>query len=129
MDRITKLNCEGVEYALDFSLNAAEEVFKRYGDLNVNKALFTSEDNNATIIDVVMETVWLLELLTQEGSKYFLKKTGEKYPVFDAEALMLMPFADVLELRVPVLNAIATGMLPTVEVKPDKKNEETETEK
>lgn len=129
MNRITKIKIDGTEYAMNFSVSAAEAVFNRYGDLNVNKALFVSEENKNTVVDVVKEIAWLLDIMSHEGAKHLQKTTGEEYPAIDAETVLLMPMGDVLDLHIKVLYAVSAGMSPTVEVKPDKKNEETEAEK
>lgn len=129
MDRITKISINGVEYALNFSVNAAEAVLNRYGDLNINKAFFVSKESKNSVVDVIKEVAWLLDILTHEGAEYLREKTGEEYPVIDAKTIQLMPMGDVLDMHARVLQAVGTGMMHTVEVKPDKKNEETETEK
>lgn len=130
MNRVIKTTINGTEYVLNFSVNAAEAMIQRYGTLEkIQDALVTSKENKREITDIIKEVAWMIELLSREGAKYHYLVDGTEYHEISEETVMLMPLMDVLELRAPVLNAIAAGMMPTVEVKPDKKNEETETEK
>ena len=60
------INIAGTSYPLNFSLEAAEQIEDRYGDISKITGAFKGEKMSA----VNKEAVWLLTLLISQGIAY-----------------------------------------------------------
>lgn len=132
MERIKRFEVAGKEYLLNFSTRAAKAVMERYGNLNINNALFaqpSAEDGETeprSFTAIVDETAWLLSLLMQEGAAYARVVEQREIPALTADDLQTALSAlELMDARVQVLEAVGAGLSASVEVEPDTKNAET----
>ena len=132
MERIKRFELAGKEYLLNFSTRAAKAVMDRYGDLNVNRALFAQpagedvETVQRSVGEIVDETAWLLSLLMQEGAAYARVVEQREAPALAVDDLQtVLSAVELMDARVPILEAVGAGLSASVEVEPDTKNAET----
>lgn len=132
MERIKQITIAGKEYLLNFSTRAAKAVMERYGDLNVNNALFaqpsgeSGETEQRSIADIADETAWLLSLLMQEGAAYARVVEQREVSALTVDELQTVLSAmELMDARVQILEAVGAGLSASVEVEPDTKNAET----
>lgn len=134
MERIKKIQIVGKEYLLNFSTRAAGAVMERYGGLDkINDAIFAkpandngaSKEDNRSVVDIAKEAAWLLELLIKEGAAYSRVVEQKNLPALSADDLQIVLSAvELMDMRLPILEAIGAGLVPTVEVEQDTKNAE-----
>lgn len=122
MSRITEIEIAGTKYPLNFSVKAAKEVAKRYGDIsNVGDAF-----SDKPVAEMMDEATWLLCLLISQGVAYKKLVEGEDVKGLSQEEIeTVMGVADFTDLKDTLLGAMMSGMKREVEVEPDPKNAET----
>lgn len=122
MSRITELEIAGRKYPLNFSIKAAKEVSKRYGDIsNVGDAF-----SDKPLDEMMSEASWLLALLIDQGVAYKKVMDGEEIKALTAEELeVVLGVTDFAGLKDTLLGAMTAGMTREVEVAPDLKNVKT----
>lgn len=121
MNRITEMEIAGKKYPLNFSLKAAREVAKRYGDIsNVTDAF-----NGKAVDEMMDEAAWILALLLQQGAEYKKVVDGEDIKIFTkGELEVVLGVADFAGLKETLMDAMLAGMKREIEVEPDIKNAE-----
>ena len=126
MSRITEIEIAGKKYPLNFSVKAAKEVAKRYGDIaNIDKAF-----NSKTMDEMMGEANWILALLIEQGVAYKKIVEGEDVKGLKEDELeIVMGVVDFADLKDTLLGAMTAGMEREVEVEPDTKNAETTQDK
>lgn len=129
MDRIHNVVIAGNDYPLNFSVGVAAKVIEKYGDLSgINTALgLTQQEEANNWVELCRNITWLLDLMLRAGAAYQRAVgQGAKLPP-DMEALevLLSPW-EMMELRIPILEAITAGMRTTIEVDPPKNAEATQ---
>lgn len=122
MDRITEIEIAGKKYPLNFSVKAAKEVSKRYGDIsNIGDAF-----SGKTMDEMMDESSWILALLIEQGVAYKKIVEGEDIKALTKEELeVVMGVVDFADLKDILLGAMMAGMKREVEVETDPKNAET----
>lgn len=126
MDRITEIEIAGKKYPLNFSVKAAKEVSKRYGDISNIGDAFTDK----TMDEMMDEANWILALLIEQGVAYKKIVEGEDIkPLTKDELEIVMGVVDFANLKDTLLGAMTAGMKREVEVEPDPKNAETTQDK
>jgi hypothetical protein len=123
MERIMEIEIAGTKYPLNFSVKAAKEVSKKYGD--VSKIADALSEKN--VADTMGELIWLLALLIDQGVAY--KKIVDKEEVKGAseeELEVIMNGSDFLGLNEILVNAMTIGMTQEVEITPDPNDETTQ---
>jgi hypothetical protein len=122
MSRITEIEIAGTKYPLNFSVKAAKEVSKRYGDIaNIDKAF-----NGKTMDEMMGEANWILALLIEQGVAYKKIVEGEDVKGLKEDELeIVMGVVDFADLKDTLLSAMTAGMKREVEVEQDPKNAET----
>lgn len=122
MNRITEIEIAGSKYPLNFSVKAAKEVAKRYGDISNIGDAFT----NKTMDEMMDEANWILALLIEQGVAYKKIVEGEDIKALTKDELeIVMGVSDFADLKNTLLGAMMAGMKREVEVEPDPKNAET----
>lgn len=122
MNRITELEIAGRKYPLNFSVKAAKEVSKRYGDISSVGDAFSDKP----LDEMMDEATWLLALLLEQGAAYKKAMDGEDIKVFTKDELeVVLGVTDFAKLKDTLLGAMMAGMKREVEVAPDPKNAET----
>ena len=121
MNRITEIEIAGRKYPLNFSVKAAKEVSKRYGDIaNVGDAFA-----NKPLDEMMDEANWLLALLIDQGIQYKKIIEGEELKGITKDELeIVMGVTDFADLKDTLLCAMTAGMKREVEVNQDPKNAE-----
>jgi hypothetical protein len=126
MDRITEIEIAGKKYPLNFSVKAAKEVSKRYGDISNIGDAFTGKPMD----EMMDEASWILALLIEQGVAYKKIVEGEDIkPLTKDELEIVMGVVDFAGLKDTLLGAMTAGMKREVEVEPDTKNAETTQDK
>ncbi|HHX36603.1 MAG TPA: hypothetical protein GX717_01320 [Clostridiaceae bacterium] len=121
MDRITEIEIAGKKYPLNFSVKAAKEVAKRYGDISNIGDAFTDK----TMDEMMDEANWILALLIEQGVAYKKIVDGEDIKALTKDELeIVMGVVDFADLKDTLLSAMTAGMKREVEVEPDPKNAE-----
>lgn len=121
MDRITEIEIAGKKYPLNFSVKAAKEVSKRYGDISNIGDAFTDK----TMDKMMDEANWILALLIEQGVAYKKIIEGEDLKGLTQDELeVVMGVVDFADLKDRLLSAMTAGMKREVEVEPDPKNVE-----
>lgn len=118
-----EIEIAGTKYPLNFSVKAAKEVSKKYGD--VSKIADALSEKN--VADTMGELIWLLALLIDQGVAY--KKIVDKEEVKGAseeELEVIMNGSDFLGLNEILVNAMTIGMTQEVEITPDPNDETTQ---
>lgn len=122
MNRISEIEIAGVKYPLNFSVKAAKEVSKRYGDISNIGDAFTDKP----IGEMMSEATWLLSLLISQGIAYKKIVEGKEIKEISEDELeIIMGVADFANLKTTLLDAMMLGMGREVEVEPDLKNAKT----
>jgi len=126
MSRITEIEIAGRKYPLNFSVKAAKEVAKRYGDItNIDKAF-----DNKTLDEMMDEATWILALLIEQGVAYKKVMDGEDIKALTKEELeVVMGVVDFTDIKETLLSAMTAGMKREVEVEQDPKNAKTTQDK
>lgn len=121
MNRITEIEIAGTKYPLNFSLNAAKEVAKRYGDIERVTDIFDDKSTD----EMMDEATWLLALLIDQGVEYKKIVDGEEIRKLTQDDLsVVMGVFDFTGLKDTLIGAMMAGMDREVEVEPDPKNVE-----
>lgn len=121
MSRITGIEIAGTTYPLNFSLNAAKEVAKRYGEISSVSDIFADRSTD----EMMDEAAWLLALLIDQGVKYKKIIDGEEVKQLTQDDLgIVMGVFDFKDLKDTLIGAMMAGMDREVEVEPDPKNAE-----
>jgi len=123
MDRITEIEIAGKKYPLNFSVKAAKEVSKRYGDIsNIGDAF-----SGKAIAEMMDEANWILALLIEQGVEYKKIVEGEEIKGLTQDELeIVMGVTDFSNLKATLLGAMTAGMKREVEVEPEKNAETTQ---
>lgn len=126
MNRITEFEIAGKKYPLNFSVKAAEMIGERYGDISeIGKAF---DGDNAS--KMLSEFVWLLSVLIDQGCAYKRIVSGDDIAAPSLDDLkVIIGMQDFIARKSELMNAIVSGMKPTVEVEPDAKNADTTQDK
>lgn len=126
MDRITEIEIAGKKYPLNFSVKAAKEVSKRYGDIENVSDAFTDKEMS----EMMDEATWILALLIEQGVAYKKIVEGEELTAPTKDELeIIMGVADFADLKDTLLGSMMAGMEREVEVEPDPKNAKTTQDK
>ena len=122
MSRISEMEIAGVKYPLNFSVKAAKEVSKRYGDISKIGEAFT----NKSMDEMMDEANWILALLIEQGIAYKKIVDGEEVKGLSEEELeVVMGVVDFANLKETLLGAMVSGMSREVEVETEEKNAKT----
>lgn len=117
MNRLSEIEICGTTYQLNFSVQAASEVYERYGDT----AEMQEKVMDGYTEKSIAETLWVLGLLERQGAEYVKLHDGEEQPVLCTEVLpTLLGLREFNEVRAKIFEAITKSMTETVEVKPSK---------
>lgn len=117
MKRLSEIEISGVTYPLNFSVQAASELYERYEDIaGMQERVMDGYTEKS-----IAETLWVLELLLHQGAEYKKLHGEEEPPALCTETLptLLGPY-EFNEVRARIFAAITKGMTETVEVKPSK---------
>jgi hypothetical protein len=122
MDRITEIEIAGKKYPLNFSVKAAKEISKRYGDISSVGDAFS----NKTMDEMMDEANWILALLIEQGVAYKKIVDGEDIkPLTKDELEVVMGVVDFADLKDTLLGSMMAGAKREVEVEEDPKNAKT----
>lgn len=122
MDRITEIEIAGKKYPLNFSVKAAKEFSKRYGDIANVADAFTDKATD----EMIEEATWILALLIEQGIAYKKIVDNEDIKGISKDELeVVLGVMDFAELKNTLLGAMAAGAKREVEVEEDPKNAKT----
>jgi len=122
MNRITEIEIAGRKYPLNFSIRAAKEVAKKYGDISNVGDAFTDKPMD----EMMDEATWILALLIDQGAAYKRVVDGEDIKAPTQEELeVIMGVADFANLKDTLMGAMMAGMKREIEVEPNPKNAKT----
>lgn len=121
--RTGKIEVNGKEYLLCFSLRVVRDCTERYGSVeNIADALSTG-----TEVEQLDECIWLLSKMMEGGARY-AKEEGIENPVpLGYDSLYdLLDLKDIFKMKESIFLAVANGNDREVETEPEKgKNAET----
>lgn len=122
MNRITEIEIAGKKYPLNFSIRAAKEVAKKYGDISNVGDAFTDKPMD----EMMDEATWILALLIDQGAAYKRVVDGEDIKAPTQEELeVIMGVADFANIKDTLMGAMMAGMKREIEVEPNPKNAKT----
>ena len=122
MNRITEIEIAGKNYPLNFSVKAAKEVSKRYGDISNIGDAFTDKPMD----EMMDEANWILSLLIEQGIAYKKIVDGEEIKGITSDELeVVMGVADFANLKDTLFESMMAGMEREVEVEVAPKNAKT----
>lgn len=122
MNRITEIEIAGRKYPLNFSIRAAKEVAKKYGDISNVGDAFTDKPMD----EMMDEATWILTLLIDQGAAYKRVVNGEDIKAPTQEELeVIMGVADFANIKDTLMGAMMAGMKREIEVEPNPKNAKT----
>ena len=75
MNRLSEIEIGGIKYLLNFSVQAASEIYERYGDTaGMQECIMDGYTEKS-----IAETLWVLDILAQQGAEYVkLHEDGEQ---------------------------------------------------
>ncbi|MBR5816984.1 MAG: hypothetical protein IKY38_06115 [Anaerotignum sp.] len=119
--RTGKIEVNGNEYLLCFSLRAVRACTERYG--SVEKIFDALNDKSE--VKQLDESLWLLATMMDCGARYAKEEGIENPSPLDVDALYdTIDLADMFKIKTAVVDTIASGNDRNVETEPDKKKKE-----
>lgn len=123
MNRITEIEIGGAKVPLNFSVLAASKIYERFGDISGMQEAVTNGFTEKSIQD----TLWVLELLAEQGRDYEKIRNGVEVEPLHREGLeVLLGIHEFNEIRSKIFEAVSKSVMPTVETKPPKNAEATQ---
>ena len=117
MNRLSEIEIGGIKYLLNFSVQAASEIYERYGDTaGMQECIMDGYTEKS-----IAETLWVLDILARQGAEYVkLHEDGEQLFLCTDILRTLLGIREFNEVRASIFEAISKSMTETVEVKPPK---------